>query len=80
MSALPDWPRLMSADLAASYLSISKTTFLQRVGARAFPQPIREGKRVLWDRRRLDLFVDARSGLQQSPANQPGDEPWEKYF
>lgn len=50
---LPDWPRLMSEPMAASYLSIGTTTL--RVSG---PSPKRKGKRVLYDRRDLDRWAD----------------------
>lgn len=75
-AALPDWPRRMDADLAASYLSVSKTTFLQRVAKRAYPSPKREGKRVLWDRRLLDRFVDAQFGIANNTTSDNWDDIW----
>lgn len=59
---LPNWPRRLSAELAAAYLGISKTTLLTGVGSRRYPEPMRDGKRVLWDRETLDEWVDAASG------------------
>lgn len=64
---MPHWPRLMSEEMAASYLGISKTNFRERWnGKREFPQPHRIGSRVLWDRQLLDRYVDALSGLSAS--------------
>ncbi len=54
---LPDWPRLMSEDLAAAYLSISAT--MLRVHG---PPPLRLGRRILFDRHHLDRWVDHLSG------------------
>lgn len=73
---LPDWPRRMDADLAARYLSVSKTTFLSRVAKKAYPAPMREGKRVLWDRRLLDRFVDAQFGITGNAASDTWDDIW----
>ena len=70
-STLPHWPARLGEDLAASYLGISKTTFRDRVGKRVYPQPIREGKRLLWAKVQLDRFVEAQFGIL--PANESGD-------
>lgn len=55
---LPDWPRLMRAELAARYLGVG-VTLLREDG----PQPKRWRGRVLWDRADLDRFADALGGL-----------------
>lgn len=65
---LPDWPRLMGRELAAAYLDISPSTFDMRVATKQMPPPIRYGRRVLWDRQRIDRMVDIQSGLVK-PAN-----------
>jgi len=59
----PPEPRLLDEDTAAAYLGIGKTRFRSRWQAREIPQPHRDGKRLLWDRRLLDRYVDALSGL-----------------
>lgn len=56
-AALPDWPRLMSVELAAAYLSIGTTTLRTRG-----PKPRHIGTRVLYDRHDLDRFADALAG------------------
>lgn len=66
-AAIPSWPRLLSSDLAATYLGISRTNFLARVSQHVLPQPRKIGERVLWDRLLLDDFVDALFG--KAPAN-----------
>ena len=60
---LPDWPRLMKAELAARYIGVSPSTL--RMGSKVgqYPAPLRDGKLCLWDRRLLDRWIDARSGL-----------------
>lgn len=50
---LPDWPRLMSVGYAAAYLSISSTTFRTLGIAEQ-----RIGRRVLYDRKDIDQWVD----------------------
>lgn len=65
----PPVPRLLGSDMAAAYLGISERT-LDHVRLRAdFPQPIRLGRRILWDRKALDYFVDKLS-------NDPEAEQW----
>ncbi len=53
----PDWPRLMSVEDAADYLS-SGTSSLRKYG----PQPRKLGARTLYDRTDLDRFADALAG------------------
>ena len=55
--SLPDWPRLMSIEYAALYLSLSKTT-VRSLGIAA----LRVGRRVLYDRRDLDAWADDLGG------------------
>lgn len=55
--ALPDWPRLMSIDLAAGYLGLGISTIRSHG-----PKPKRWGSRVLYDRRDLDRWADALDG------------------
>jgi hypothetical protein len=60
----PPEPRLLDEDTAAAYLGISKTRFRARwKEKRELPQPHRDGRRLLWDRRLLDRYVDALSGI-----------------
>ena len=66
----------MGEDLAALYLGISLTSFRERVQEGAYPQPKREGRRLLWARRQLDLFVDAQFNLPQHDAGS-GDSTWD---
>jgi hypothetical protein len=54
---LPDWPRLMREDLAASYLGIGATT-LDGLGI----EPRRVGRCKLYDRRDLDRWADRLGG------------------
>lgn len=56
--ALPDWPRLMSVELAASYLGVSASTF-RTWGVAPVEAP---GRRVLYDKRSLDIFADRLAG------------------
>lgn len=61
LAELPDWPRLLSADAGAAYTSTSVPTFeswARQLGV----QPIRHGKRKLYDRRAIDAALDRLSG------------------
>lgn len=61
--ALPNWPRLMSEDQAARYLSIGTTTLRQRG-----PVPRKLGRRRLYDRHDLDRWADRLGGQPLSVA------------
>lgn len=52
--------------MAALFLGISQTKFLEDVDAGTKPQPVSDGKRKLWARRQLEQFVDAEFGLGAS--------------
>lgn len=56
-TTLPDWPRLMTIELAAAYLSRSPTTIRERG-----PKPKRDGRSVLYDRNDLDRWADRLGG------------------
>jgi hypothetical protein len=57
------WPRLLGVELTAEYLGLSPKTIrngLARDAERPFPvKPKRYGRRVLFDIRDLDAYVDA---------------------
>ncbi len=55
--ALPYWPRLMGAELAARYVGWSPSAFRAAIGTK-WPEPIRDGGKVLWDIKDLDAAVD----------------------
>lgn len=59
---LPDWPRLMSIELAAAYLSRSPTVIRERG-----PTPKRDGRSVLYDRVDLDRWADRLGGQPLTP-------------
>jgi len=73
---LPDWPARMGEDLAAAFVGVSKTTFRERWQAKSYPQPVREGGRILWSRRQLERFVDAQFNLPQPSGPEPEDDTW----
>jgi hypothetical protein len=59
IALMPDWPARMGEDMAALYLGVSMTKFRERVAAKEYPQPQREGGRFFWSRQQLDRFVAA---------------------
>ena len=59
---LPDWPRLLSREQAAAYLGVSVNMLESRAG-NMWPEPIRVGKRKLWDRKAIDHALDLVSGF-----------------
>lgn len=65
-ASLPNWPRLMSIDLAAAYLSRSPTVIRDRG-----PEPKRDGRSVLYDRKDLDRWADR---LGEQPLNSIEEE------
>ncbi|WP_203311112.1 hypothetical protein [Sphingomonas beigongshangi] len=65
---LPDWPRLMSAGMAASYLGVSSGT-LQSWGIAPIETP---GRRVLYDRKSLDRYADRLAGQPLTPNEAAG--------
>lgn len=60
---LPGWPRLLSAAAAGTYLRIHEFTFRAGVGT-IWPEPVRIGRRKLWDRLALNGAVGALSAHQ----------------
>jgi hypothetical protein len=54
IALMPHWPARMGEDMAALYLGVSMTRFRERVKAQTYPQPVREGGRLLWAKRQLD--------------------------
>jgi predicted DNA-binding transcriptional regulator AlpA len=58
--------RLLTIEFAAKYLGISPKTLRNRIGRKApnpFPiKPNRIGKRVLFDIKDLDIFIDSLPG------------------
>ncbi len=60
--ASPNWPRLLSVDLAASYVGIGETSFRAGVARGDWPEPLPLGRRKLWDINKLDDRVDQLAG------------------
>jgi predicted DNA-binding transcriptional regulator AlpA len=64
IAVLPHWPRGLSRAQAAAYVGLSPNSFDAQVAAGIFPQPVRMGSRVLYDRRALDRAFDRLSGAE----------------
>lgn len=59
---LPDWPRWLSAKLAAAYVGVSENTFSDEVKADIWPKPTPRGKSKFWCRHALDEASDKLAG------------------
>lgn len=57
-------PAAMNAEAAAFYLGMGEHAFLQRVAAGKAPQPIRDGRQVIWLREDLDLYLGVLAGTR----------------
>jgi predicted DNA-binding transcriptional regulator AlpA len=69
---MPDWPRLLRREMAASYIGVSPTKFSEMVTTGALPQPLSlSGTVVAWDRMDLDGWVES---LRDSPNGNGWDE------
>ena len=66
---MPDWPRYLSEEQAAAYLGVSVTTFRARIG-KPWPQPLRMGRRKLYDRAAIDRVADR---LSEPAEEDPGE-------
>ena len=75
IARMPDWPARMGEDMAADFLGISAGMFRGRVKSGEYPQPVKEGRRLLWSRRQLDRFVEAQFSLK--PTSQTEDASWD---
>ena len=56
---MPNWPRALSAQLAANYVGLSVTSFREHVAADVQPVRLTPG-RLAWLREDLDRWLDAR--------------------
>ncbi len=63
----PPTPRLLGLEAAAAYVGLSPRGFEGQWRAGKMPAPHRIGRRLLWDRRLLDQFVDVLSGFEKPP-------------
>lgn len=76
LQKLPDWPARMTAEIAAAYMGIAKTTFLTRYGATG----VKEGANVLWARIQLDGLIAKQFSIKQPRAGaQDRDTSWDDF-
>ena len=58
----------MSREEAARYIGVSATTFDRLIAERRMPKPMRVGKRVIWDRLKLDAaFTELGEEASENP-------------
>ena len=69
---LPDWPRALSAPLAAAYVSLSEASFRTAVAPELRAVHLTR-RRVAWLREDLDAWLDARAG-RAAPSSE--NNPW----
>jgi predicted DNA-binding transcriptional regulator AlpA len=69
-------PRGLSEPQAAAYVGVSPDTFRAEVKAGRLPQPVRLGRRVVWDRLALDRAMDALSALDRAERGVLTEDPW----
>jgi predicted DNA-binding transcriptional regulator AlpA len=82
---LPDWPRGMRIELAASYLGISPSLLRAELVAGRFPAPVRISPgRVVWLKEDLDRWLDAKAGRPNARAEAASDadapSDWDREF
>jgi len=62
----PPVPRLVGMAQAAAFLGLGERTFEKLWRGGSLPAPHKVGRRLLWDLKLLDLYVDELSGLQST--------------
>lgn len=67
-AALPNWPRLMCAELAAAYVGLGVTTLREKG-----PEPKEIGRRRLYDKIDLDRWADRLGGQPLNVAEQKAE-------
>lgn len=76
LERLPDWPARMTAEIAAAYMGVSKTTFLTRFGATG----VKEGTNTLWAKVQLDGMIAKQFSIKQPRAGaQDRDTSWDNF-
>lgn len=77
LQQLPDWPARMTADVAAIYMGVSKSTFLTRYAETG----VKEGANLLWARVQLDRMIAKQFSIQQprTGAQENRDESWDDF-
>lgn len=63
LALMPDWPAVMTEEIAASYCGRSRSRWRERRATGEVPAPDEhEGNRPLWHRASLDRWLAARRG------------------
>lgn len=65
-------PRLLGMAEAAAFLGVSPRTFEKFWRSYQMPQPHRIGRRLLWDVKLLDRYVDVLSGIETKEVDNEG--------
>lgn len=66
-SGLPYPPRGLCREDAALYIGVGTTTFDRLVEEGRMPKPVHIGKRVVWDRLKIDAaFADLDEGAREN--------------
>ena len=74
LAVMPDWPVRMTSDVAALFMCLSETAFLDRYKVRG---SFTEGANRFWSRAWLEREVARQAGLPHAHANGAGgDESW----
>lgn len=69
LEGLPNWPALMTAPVAAAFLSLPEADFDRGVAHGALPAPQTVIGRTLWSRAALERFCD--EGAPRAPSAAP---------
>ncbi|WP_230769498.1 hypothetical protein [Sphingomonas sp. Leaf4] len=72
LQGLPDWPARMKAPVAAAYMGVSQTTFLERFGAVG----VKDGGNTFWARAQLDRIIANQFGLSSQSVAAVDDDPY----
>jgi len=69
---LPQWPRLMTRELAAAYCSISPNSFDNHIASHL--PPIRMGRSLRYDRLQIDKYLEKLiNGSIETESGSPTD-------
>jgi excisionase family DNA binding protein len=65
-------PRGLSRDEAARYVGVGTSTFDKLIEEGRMPRPLRIGKRVIWDRLKVEAaFADLDEGARETISTAP---------
>lgn len=74
LAELPDWPRMLTADMAASYCSMSADRFRSLCPV----APLYWGAQARWDRLKVDVWL-TQLGERGGPGNDPAPDDAEAW-